>query len=349
MSVEFFILVVFKVLVYGYCGVSVLLFEYILVLYVQVIVDGVDYIELDLVMIRDGVMVVWYENEIGGIIDVVLYLEFVSCCMSKVIDGQKVDGWFIEDFILVELKILYVCECLLELCSIVYDGQFCIVSLDEILVFLVQQVGCVNRGIGLVLEIKYLIYFQFIGLLMEDKLLVVLCGNVYINVGLVMIQLFEIVNLCYLCGRIGWGSNIWLLQLLWKGDIQLVDIVQVGGVLIYVQMMILVGLKDIVGYVDGIGFELCLIILLDVKGVLGMLILLVCDVYVVGLMVILYIFWLENYFQFSNLCQGVDSVCNVEGLIVEMWVYLVMGIDVFFIDDLVLGWQVVDGMGVVGN
>lgn len=33
MSVEFFF-VLFKVVVYGYCGVSVLLFEYILVLYV---------------------------------------------------------------------------------------------------------------------------------------------------------------------------------------------------------------------------------------------------------------------------------------------------------------------------
>lgn len=72
-----------------------------------------DYIELDLVMIKDGVLVLWYENEIGGIIDVVVYLEFVSCRMVKIIDGECIEGWFIEDFILVELKMLYVCEWLL--------------------------------------------------------------------------------------------------------------------------------------------------------------------------------------------------------------------------------------------
>lgn len=338
---KFFVL---KVLVIGYCGVSVLWFEYMLVLYVKVIVDGVDVIELDLVMIRDGVMVVCYENEIGGIIDVVDYFEFVVCKIIKVIDGQCIIGWFIEDFIFVELKILCVCECLFELCGMVYDGQFQIVMLDEIIDFVVVELvvwGCV---IGLILEIKYGIYFQYFGLLMEDVLFVMLVVYVYMCIVLVEIQLFEIVNLKYLCGKLGkMYFNIILLQLIDELVMYLGDVLVVGGMFIYVQMIMLVGFKMIVQYVDVIGFDYYVIILYIVDGCFGMFIVLVYDVYVVGFQVYLYIFCLENIFLVKDFWQGDDfNIFNVVGMLVQLKVYLDIGIDVFFIDDLVLGWQVVD-------
>ena len=100
---------------------------------------------------------------------------------------------------------------------------------------------------------------------MEDKL-AALRGNAYTNVGPVTIQSFETANLRYLRGRIGQGSNIRLLQLLWKGDTQPADIVKAGGALTYAQMMTPAGLKDIAGYADGIGPELRSIIPLDAKG-----------------------------------------------------------------------------------
>ncbi|KAG0774497.1 hypothetical protein G6F22_014009 [Rhizopus arrhizus] len=234
-----------KVSVYGHRGASALLPEHTLAAYAQAIADGADYIEPDLVMTRDGVMVARHENEISGTTDVASHPEFASRRTSKVIDGQKVEGWFTEDFTLAELKTLYARERLPELRSTAYDGQFRIASLDEILAFLVQQAGRANRGIGLVPEIKHPTYFQSIGLPMEDKLLAALRGNAYTNVGPVTIQSFETANLRYLRGKIPRDSNIRLLQLLWKGDTQPADIAKAGGTLTYAQMMTPAGLKDI--------------------------------------------------------------------------------------------------------
>ena len=251
-------------------------------------------------MTKDGVMVARHENEIGGTTDVASHPEFASRRTRKVIDGQQVEGWFTEDFTLAELKTLYARERLPELRSTAYDGQFRIASLDEILAFLVQQAGRANRGIGLVPEIKHPTY-QSIGLPMEDKLLAALRGNAYTNVGPVTIQSFETANLRYLHGKIGRGSNIRLLQLLWKGDTQPADIAKAGGTLTYAQMMTPAGLKDIAGYADGIGPELRSIIPLDAKGALGTPTSLVRDAHAAGLMVIPYTFRPENHFQPSNL------------------------------------------------
>ena len=338
-----------KVSVYGHRGASALLPEHTLAAYAQAIADGADYIEPDLVMTKDGVMVARHENEIGGTTDVASHPEFASRRTSKVIDGQKVDGWFTEDFTLAELKTLYARERLPELRSTAYDGQFRIASLDEILAFLVQQAGRANRGIGLVPEIKHPTYFQSIGLPMEDKLLAALRGNAYTNVGPVTIQSFETANLRYLRGKIPRGSNIRLLQLLWKGDTQPADIAKAGGTLTYAQMMTPAGLKDIASYADSIGPELRSIIPLDDKGALGTPTMLVRDAHAVGLMVIPYTFRPENHFQASNLRKGADNARNAEGSIAEMRAYLATGIDAFFTDDPALGRQAVDGMGAAGN
>ena len=335
-----------KASVYGHRGASALRPEHTLAASAQAIADGADYIEPDLVMTKDGVMVARHENEIGGTTDVAEHKEFAKRRTTRIIDGQKVEGWFTEDFTLAELKTLYARERLPELRSTAYDGQFRIASLDEILAFLVQQAGRANRGIGLVPEIKHPTYFQSIGLPMEDALLAALRGNAYTNVGPVTIQSFETANLRYLRGKIGRGSNIRLLQLLWKGDTQPADIAKAGGTLTYAQMMTPAGLKDIATYADGIGPELRSIIPLDAQGAPTSL---VGDAHAAGLMVIPYTFRPENHFQASNLRKGADSARNAEGSIAEMRAYLATGIDAFFTDDPALGRQAVDGMGAAGN
>lgn len=338
-----------KVSVYGHRGASALLPEHTLAAYAQAITDGADYIEPDLVMTKDGVLVARHENEIGGTTDVAEHKEFAKRKTAKVIDGETVEGWFTEDFTLAELKTLYTRERLPELRSTAFDGQFRIATLDEILAFLMQQAGRANRGIGLVPEIKHPTYFQSIGLPMEDKVLAALRGNAYTAVAPVTIQSFETANLRYLRGRIGRGSNIRLLQLLWKGDARPADVAKAGGTLTYAQMMTPAGLKDIASYADGIGPELRSIIPLDAQGALGTPTALVRDAHAVGLMVIPYTFRPENHFQASNLRKGADSARNPDGSIAEMRAYLATGIDAFFTDDPALGRQAVDGMGAAGN
>jgi len=332
-----------KASVYAHRGASALLPEHTLAAYAQAISDGADYIEPDLVMTQDGVLVARHENEIGGTTDVASRKEFAERRTRKTIDGQQVDGWFSEDFTLAELKTLYVRERLPALRSTAFDGQFRIATFDEILAFLVQQAGRANKGIGLVPEIKHPSYFQSIGLPMEDTVLAALKANPYTQVGPVTLQSFETANLRYLRGKIGRDSNIRLLQLIWKGDAQPADIAKAGGTLTYAQMLTPAGLKEIATYADGIGPELRSIIPLDAKGALGTPTTLVRDAHAAGLMVVPYTFRPENPFIAANLRSGEANARNNEGSVAEMRAYLATGIDAFFTDDPALGRKAVDG------
>ena len=71
---------------------------------------GVDAVEPDVVVSRDGVLVVRHENEIGSTTDVSQHPEFASRRTTKVVDGELLDGWFAEDFTWAELSTLRVRE-----------------------------------------------------------------------------------------------------------------------------------------------------------------------------------------------------------------------------------------------
>ncbi len=334
-----------KAAVYGHRGASALLPEHTLASYAQAIADGADYIEPDLVMTRDGVLVSRHENEIGGTTDVAAHPEFASRRTVKTIDGERVEGWFTEDFTLAELKTLYARERLPQLRSTAYDGQFRIATLEEILAFLVQQAGRANRGIGLVPEIKHGTYFKGIGLPMEDKLLAALQGNAYTRVAPVTIQSFEVGNLRYLRSTLGRESNIRLLQLLGDPKQQPGDVLAAKGSQRYADMLTPAGLEQVAAYADGIGPSLRQVIPLDAAGKLGEPTTLVRDAHAAGLMVIPYTFRPENYFQAAEFRKGEANARNAAGSVAEMRAYLATGIDAFFTDDPALGRRAVDGDG----
>jgi glycerophosphoryl diester phosphodiesterase len=78
--------------------------EHTLAAYALAIDMGADYVEPDLVITRDSVLVARHENEIGGTTDVAT--RFAARKTTKTIDGERVTGWFTEDFTLAELKTL---------------------------------------------------------------------------------------------------------------------------------------------------------------------------------------------------------------------------------------------------
>src|SRR6202051_4285835 len=88
--------------------------------------EGADYIEPDLVMTKDGVLVARHENEIGGTTNVAQHPEFADRRAKKTIDGVVHDGWFTEDFTLAELKTLRARERIAEIrpANCRFDGQF---------------------------------------------------------------------------------------------------------------------------------------------------------------------------------------------------------------------------------
>nr|WP_233175974.1 glycerophosphodiester phosphodiesterase [Dyella sp. ASV24] len=334
-----------KVLVIGHRGASALRPEHTLASYGKAIADGADFIEPDLVMTKDGVPVARHENEISGTTDVAQHAEFASRKTTKTIDGEKVTGWFTEDFTLTELKTLRARERLPQFRSTAYDGQFQIPTLDEIIDFVATESATQGRVIGIIPEIKHGTYFQKAGLPMEDRVLAILAAHTYTRTAPVEIQSFEIANLRYLRGKLGKDHpNIRLLQLLGDAKEEPYDVVAAGKKLTFAQMMTPAGLRDIAGYADAIGPNIRSIIPLAADGTLGKPTSLAHDAHAVKLELHPYTFRPENYFQAKNFWQGSDpKTFNEAGSIAEIRAYLDAGVDAFFTDDPAIGRKALDG------
>ena len=160
-----------NVLVIGHRGASALRPEHTLEAYRKAIEDGADLIEPDLVSTHDGVLVARHENEISGTTDVASRPEFAVRRTTRTIDGERVTGWFTEDFTLAELKTLRARERLPDLRSTAWDDRFEIPSLAEILDLAASESAARGRVIGLAPELKHPTHFASLGMAMETPLL----------------------------------------------------------------------------------------------------------------------------------------------------------------------------------
>lgn len=134
--------------------------EHTLASYRLAIAQGADFIEPDLVMTKDGVLVCRHENEISGTTDVADRPEFAERRVEKVIDGVRAVGWWVEDFTLAELKTLRCKERLPQLrpANVGYDGQDQIPTFAEVLALAAEA------GVGTYPELKHPSYLREQGL-----------------------------------------------------------------------------------------------------------------------------------------------------------------------------------------
>ena len=149
--------------------------EHTLESYRVAIEQGADYIEPDLVVTRDGILVARHENEIGGTTDVADHPEFAERHRSQTIDGETVTGWFTEDFTLAEIRTLRARERLpgLRPGNCAFDGKFSVPTFDEIMQLAVdtnRRRGAVPR-IGVYPETKHPAHFKSLGLPQERAVL----------------------------------------------------------------------------------------------------------------------------------------------------------------------------------
>ncbi|KGM56315.1 glycerophosphodiester phosphodiesterase [Lysobacter daejeonensis GH1-9] len=325
-------------------GASALRPEHTLGAYAQAIADGADYIEPDLVITRDGVLVARHESELSATTDVASHAEFTSRRRRQVIDGHTVEGWFTEDFTLDELKTLRVRERFPALRSTAHDGRYPIATLDEVIALLASESERAGRSIGLIPEIKHPSHFRRLGLAMEDRVLERLGAHAYTRSAPVVIQSFEVGNLRYLGERLAGRPNIRLLQLLGAPDRCPADQVEDEGCrLSYGQMMGPQGLRAVAEYAQVLGPPSRLVIPVTTEGALGTPTALVRDAHAVGLQVQPYTFRPENHFLPPALWRGEDPrTLNPEGSIAEIRACLEAGIDGFFTDDPRLGRRAVD-------
>ena len=300
--------------------------EHTIASYTLAIEQGADFIEPDLVLTKDAVLVARHENEISETTNVADKPEFADRKTTKTIDGQKMTGWFTEDFTLAELKTLKAKERLPQLrkANMAYDGQFEIPTFQEILELAKTQSAATGRTIGVYPETKHPSYFASIGLSHEAPLLAMLTKYGFVEKSApIFIQSFEVENLKALRPK----TKLRLIQLMdEKGS------PADRSDLTYPEMASADGLKAVAVYADGIGPNKALIIPRTLLGNLGEPTTIVSDAHKVGLAVHPWTFRRENYFLPLAQKSGIDPR-GIGDLKTEIQAFLATGIDGFFSDN----------------
>lgn len=298
--------------------------EHTIAAYRLAIEQGADFIEPDLVLTKDGVLVARHENEISETTDVADRPEFADRKTTKRIDGRDVVGWFTEDFTLAELKTLRARERLPQLRGTEFDDQFDIPTFEEILVFLAGVNKRRHGQVGVYPETKHPSYFAAIGLPHDLPLLALLGAHGYRGrTAPVFIQSFEVRN---------------LIDLRAKTDLPLIQLVDASGGpadrpdMSYAAMTSPTGLKLIAAYADGIGPNKAMVIPRGALGSLGESTSLVRDAHAAGLKVHPWTFRRENYFLPLGDKGGINPAGHGD-LGAEIDAYLKTGIDGLFSDN----------------
>lgn len=330
-------------IVIAHRGASALRPEHTLAAYAKAIEDGADWIEPDLVSTRDGVLVARHENEISGTTDVAQRPEFAARKAVKRIDGERVEGWFTEDFTLAELKTLRARERLPALRSTAYDGQYEVPTFAEVVALAATESAARGRTIGLAPELKHPTYFAAAGLALEPKLLAALAAHPHTRSAPVLVQSFETRNLRELRTALPRGGNVKLLQLLGAPGEQPYDAVAAGSATTYRDLMRADGLRDVAAYADAIGPHFGLLDpQRDAQGRHRSA--LVDSAHATGLQVIVYTFRPENEFLPGPYRGAGDNAARHDaGAIRLIRDALGLGIDGFFTDDSAIGRAAVDG------
>lgn len=298
--------------------------EHTLAGYRAAIDAGADFIEPDLVLTKDGVLIARHENEISETTDVSARPEFADRKTSKIIDGQKMSGWFTEDFTLAEIKTLRARERLPLLRSKERDGQYEVPTFEEILQLLVEVNADRTAPVGVYPETKHPSYFVSVDLPHETPLLKLLDQYGYHGkTAAIFIQSFEVGNLKALRS---------------KTDVPLIQLMDGAGApadqpdLSYAEMASAKGLKAVAQYADGIGPNKTMIIPRNLVGNLGVSTTLVTDAHKAGLKVHPWTFRRENYFLPLSMKSGVNPA-KAGDLASEIKAYLATGIDGLFTDN----------------
>lgn len=293
--------------------------------YTLAIEQGADYLEPDIVVSKDGILMVRHENEIGATTNVATKEKFASRYTTKVIDGKEVTGWFTEDFTYNELKTLRSKERLRDLRADNrdYDNEFDILSFEELLKLIQRLEQRTGRVIGIYPELKHPSYFKSIGLEQQDLLLKQL--NIFgyrDSSDAVFIQSFEV------------GV---LEKLSEKTDIRLVQLIAPEGSppdrpnLLFNDMVTPSGLSRVAKYADGIGVHKSYIIDRNILGRLDAPTDLVEFAKARELSVHAWTFRAENYFLPEGLKSSLDPT-ELGDMKSEIKAYRDAGIDGFFTD-----------------
>jgi glycerophosphoryl diester phosphodiesterase len=254
-------------IVIGHRGASGERPEHTLAAYKKAIADGADFIEPDLVVTKDSILIARHEpmlavlnangtlNTTDTSTDIYLRPEFADRKATKVLDGNTVTGWFAEDFTLAEIKTLNAIERIPAIRGTAFNNDgLKVPTLDEV-IDLVQQVEAeTGRKIGIYPETKHPTFFAAQGFNTSQLLVDTLVAQNFTNPSRIYIQSFEVANLKDLNATImpSAGIDIPLVQLFGSSG-RPYDFVVSGDTRTYTDLSTTAGLADIATYAQGIG------------------------------------------------------------------------------------------------
>jgi glycerophosphoryl diester phosphodiesterase len=289
---------------------------------------GADFLEPDLVSTADGHLVARHEPEIGGTTDVADHPEFASRRTCRIIDRQLVEGWFVSDFTLDELRSLRAVERIptVRAHNTRWNGHFPVPTFTEIIELAGRLSAELGRRVGIYPETKNPSYHAALGLPLEPELIRQLRGA-----GLdrpdspVFVQSYETANLRALHEML----DVPLVQLVDDLDPP-ADLVTEGDPRSPKKMiddlLSPTGLADIATYAAAIGPHKTLLLEPDGESRST-----TDDAHAFGLAVHPYTFRRENRFLPPSLRSGPDPA-GIGDAIGELRRFLRLGVDALFTD-----------------
>lgn len=251
-------------LVIGHRGASGLRPEHTLESYTLAIEQGADFIEPDLVMTKDSVLVCRHEPMLSGTTNVADLPQFAARKTTRIVDGVSYDDWFACDFTLAEIKTMKAKQAFAERDQ-QYNGLFSIPTFQEVIDLAKAKSAEKSRTIGIYPETKHPTFHEQKNLHITDKLLELLTAAGWNKKEApVYVQSFEVSNLRYI--RLTKQSTVKLVQLFDAYDVdkngkmvmqapngQPYDFVAAGDPRTYNDLATDAGLAFIKTYADGIG------------------------------------------------------------------------------------------------
>jgi glycerophosphoryl diester phosphodiesterase len=167
--------------------------EHTLEAYKVAIEGGADFIEPDLIITKDGVLIARHEPILDGTTNVAEVFG-ADRKSTKLLDGVEVTAYFAEDFTLAEIKQLRAIQPL-SFRDPAFDGLYEIPTFKEV-IELVQQIEAeTGKKIGIYPETKHPTFFDDQGLSVEKPLIAILKETGFTDPNRIFIQSFEIANL----------------------------------------------------------------------------------------------------------------------------------------------------------
>lgn len=290
---------------------------------------GADYIEPDLVMTKDGVLVDRHEPEIGGTTDVAERPEFADRRTTKQLDGKPVTGWFVDDFTLAELKSLRAKERLPDLRqeSSTYDGRYEVPTFEEVLEQREALSRRTGRTIGIIPEIKHSTYLHEEGFDPEAEVArLVKKHHLNHRKAPLWVQSFELTALKDLRENHRYRGKSTFLTSASGGPYDLR-----GEGTTYAELTTPESMRQLSRWIDGFGPAKDQVVARNADGTLGEPTSFVEDAHAAGLKVMPYTFRAENQYLPTDYREGSDPA-DFGRALAEVRVFLEAGVDGVFCD-----------------